>query len=439
MIARLVDFVKHDIWRIRVDKLPRLKSFFVRQFRVIILAVRGFDEDRCKLWASALTFYSLLAIVPVVATIFGIAGGFGFEKKLEYHLLERFQGQERVIEEVITYAHNLLAKTSGGLIAGVGVVILFWSTVKVLGSIENSFNHIWGVKKGRPWGRKFSDYLSFMLISPVLLVISSSMTVFVSSRIELLSAKLSAIGGVETLIMVLLKCAPFLVMWVLFTFVYFWMPNTRVRFGSSLVAGVIAGTVFQLVQWAYVIFQIGVAKYSAIYGSLAALPLFLIWLQISWVIVLFGAEISFARQNVQRYEFEQDCRSVSHSFRMLLSLTMTHLLVKNFCAGEKPSSATHISRALDMPIRLAREILFELTEAEVLTEIKGPEEKQVSYQPARDVAGLTVKYVIDALESQGASTVPIAESEGLTKLKECVSQFGELISKSPANVSLKEI
>jgi len=439
MITKFLDFARNGIWRIRLENISRSKSFFIRQLRIVVLSLRGFDEDRCKLWASALTFYSLLSIVPVVAMLFGIAKGFGFEKRIEQELLEKFQGQEEIISQVIGFAHKLLENTSGGLIAGIGIAFLFWSIIKVLGNIENSFNHIWGIKKGRSWGRKFSDYLSFMLISPLLLVISSSLTVFITSQITLITEKIEAISVVAPLILFLLKFLPYAVIWISFTFIYFWMPNTKVKFSSSVIAGIIAGTIFQITQWIYIAFQIGAARYGAIYGSFAALPLFLIWLQISWLIVLFGAEISFAHQNVETYEFEQDCYTASHSFKILLSLMVTHLLVRNFSRGEKPWDATQISSALDMPIRLVRQILFELAQANILTEIKNDDDPSVFYQPARDVESLTVKYVINALEQHGSADIPIVESSELDKLRQCIKTFDELVENSPDNVSLKNI
>ena len=438
-MSKWVDFVKTGIWRMRLEGISRPKSFLIRQIRIVVLSIRGFDEDRCMLWASALTFYSLLSIVPVMAMLFGLAKGFGYEQRVEKLLLARFEGQEEVITQVIGFANKLLENTSGGLIAGVGVALLFWSVIKVLGNIEKSFNHIWGVKKGRPWGRKFSDYLSFMLISPILLVMSSSLTVFVTSQVALLSKKMEAVSAVAGLLLFLLKFSPFVVIWILFTFIYFWMPNTKVQFRSSLVAGIVAGTIFQVVQWAYVAFQIGVAKYGAIYGSFAALPLFLIWLQISWLIVSLGAEISFAHQNVDTYEFEQDSYSVSQSHKMLLSLMVMHRLVKNFCEGAKGWDAMQISHALDLPIRLVQQILFELAGAGVLVEIKSDDEKDVLYQPGRDVGGLTVKLVMDALQRRGSDAIGIAESGELGKLKECIKTFDGLVQESPANVLLKDI
>jgi membrane protein len=278
-----------------------------------------------------------------------------------------------------------------------------------------------------------------MLIVPVLLVASSSFTVFVTSGITSITERVAALSMLAPLIMFGLKFLPYCVMWVLFTFIYYFIPNTRVNPGSAVLAGVIAGAIFQVTQWGYVTFQIGVAKYNAIYGSFVALPLFLVWMQISWLIVLFGAEISFAHQNVDTYEFEQESSSVSHSFKMLLSLLITHLLVKNFHRGEKSLNGAQISHFLDIPIRLVREILFELTEAGILVELKGEDDKRIFYQPGRDIDAFTIKYVMDALEEHGCIDIPVNESDELVKLRKNLGELGSLLAAAPGNVHLKDI
>jgi membrane protein len=439
MLTKITNFLKTDIWRMSLKNYSRPKSFLIRQLRTVALAVRGFDEDKCKFRASALTFYTLLSIVPVVAMMFGIAKGFGIEKRVEAQLMEKMKGQEEVIKEVIGFANSLLENTKGGLIAGVGIIFLFWAIIKVLSNIENSFNEIWGIKKPRSIGRKFSDYLSVMLICPILLVVAGSMTVVISSQVRLIIAKISFIQSIGPLIFALLKLLPYCTIWIAFTFIFIFMPNTKVKLRSGLLAGIVAGTIFQIVQWAYINFQIGAAKYGAIYGSFAALPLFLLWLQISWLIVLFGAEVSFAHQNVETYEFEQDCLSVSHSYKILLSLLLTHLLVKNFCKGQGPLDETQISHALDIPVRLVREIVYELMESAVISEVKKEENGEAAYQPARDVESLSIKYVIEALEGRGNSAIPVIKSNEVDRLSESLKAFGQAIEKSAANLLLRDV
>jgi len=217
------------------------------------------------------------------------------------------------------------------------------------------------------------------------------------------------------------------------------MPNTKVNFKAGLFGGIIAGTIYQVVQWVYITFQIGVANYGAVYGSFAALPLFLVWLQMSWLIVLLGAEISFAEQNVETYEFEPDCLKVSYSFKQLLALRIAQLVVNEFCEGHPPKTAAEISHELELPIRLANEIIFELTESGVLSEVKINDSQMTAFHPARDPQSFTIENVLEMLNRRGIEDVPIAESRELDKIKECVEAFKKTIQSSPINLTLKEI
>ncbi|HOU36083.1 MAG TPA: YhjD/YihY/BrkB family envelope integrity protein, partial [Candidatus Omnitrophota bacterium] len=420
MIKKALSFIQSDIWRIRSATLPKRKSFLLKQLRIVLLGVRNFDQDKCNLRASALTYYSLLSIVPILAVAFGIAKGFGLEKMLEKVIIERLPGQEEIVSNMIGFSNALLENTKGGLVAGVGVAVLLWTVIKVLGNIEKSFNDIWGIKKMRSMGRRFADYLSIMFICPVLLILASGTTVFVGTQARMLLSKLSFLGAFSGLILFSLEFLPYVVMWVVFTFIYIFMPNTKVRFSSGLLGGIVSGTVYQIVQWIYVYFQVGVGKYNAIYGSFAAIPLFLIWLQMSWRIILFGAEISFAHQNVDTYEFEQESMSASYSFKKLLSLRIVHLLVKNFKQGNNPITAAKISHALEIPIRLVRQITYELGEAGIITVIKEEDEKGGAFQPARDTDVLTIKYVLDSLEHTGTEDIPVSETEDLKKIKKAL-------------------
>jgi len=237
----------------------------------------------------------------------------------------------------------------------------------------------------------------------------------------------------------IIKLLPYAALWLLFTFIYIFMPNTKVNFKSGVLAGIVAGTIYQVLQWAYVNFQVGVAKYNAIYGSFAALPLFLVWLQLSWLIVLFGAEISFAHQNVDTYEFEPDCLKVSYSFKRLLSLAITHFLIKGFSSGDNPPTADVISHALDIPIRLMRQILYELVEAGLISEVKTKEYKDVAYHPSRDIDVFTIKYVTDALEKRGINNIPVAETKTFNELSNSLRELSNILEKSPSNKQLKDL
>jgi membrane protein len=437
--AKIIDFIRVGIWRIRAKDLSRKKYFFIKQLRILLLAIRGFAKDKCSLNASALTFYSILSIVPVVAMAFGIAKGFGFQKLLEKQLLQKFQGQEEVMNRVVAFANSLLENTKGHMIASVGVLFLLWSVINLLSQIERSFNDIWKVKYPRTYGRKFSDYLSIMLISPILFILSSSVTVFIATHITVITQKVALIGMFSPVIFFMLKFIPYGLIWILFIFIYVLMPNTKVNFFSGLIAGVIAGTIYQIAQWAYINFQVGMARYNAIYGSFAALPLFLIWIQLSWLIVLFGAEISFAHQYANTYDFEPDRRSISPAFKKLLSLHISRLIISTFLKADPPLSAINISRTLQIPIRLVQQILYELVEAGILSDTEDKKNKKVSYQPARDINAITINSVIEALEQKGVNNIPIEQTDELKHLSEALKTLNDEIEKSPANCLIKDI
>ncbi len=438
-LQKIIHFLTYDLWRIRLEGVPPKKSFFLKQLRIIVLAFRGFDEDKCTLRASALTLLSMLSVVPAVALVFGIAKGFGMQKLFEKELLEKMKGQEEVVSYIITFANTMLEGAKSGLIAGIGIIALLWLTIMLLGNIEKSFNDIWGIKKARSFGRKLSDYLSILLVAPILFIMSSSITVFITTQITRITQRVELLGPVSPLILFCLKLLPYCVIWLLFTFIYVFMPNTKVRFRSGIVGGIVAGTVYGIIQWAYITFQVGVSRYGTIYGSFAVLPLFMIWLQVSWLILLFGAEIVFAHQNVETYEFEPDSLRVSNSFKRLLALRIAQFCVKNFIRGEEPLTAGEISSSLEIPVRLTNQIIFDLVQCRVLSEIVGKNEKSPLYQPARGADILSINFVIQALDSLGTRDIPMVHSQETQKISESIKEFADIIEKSKANILLKDI
>jgi membrane protein len=438
-ISKVIHFLTVDIWRIQQRDFSRAKWFLIRQLLFLIVAVRGLAEDKIQLRASALSLNTLLAIVPLAAVVFGIAKGFGIEKALEQYLIENLQMHAEVITRVIEFSRSLLENAKGGVIAGIGVILLFWTVIRVLANIERSFNDIWGIERSRSLLRKISDYLAFMLICPFLLVMSSTMTIVISSQVRLIMNKVAFLDILSPAIALGLNLIPLIILWILFTFIYIFMPNTRVKLRFAAVAGLITAVLFQFFQLLYINAQIWIAKYNAIYGSFAALPLFLIWLQMSWLIVLLGAELSFAGQNVEMYKFEQQYQKASHSFKKLLSLRIAHVLVQNFSRAQEPWGETQIAHALEIPIRLVRELLHDLRAAGVVSQVQLDDERMVAYQPARNPEEITVQYVIDALERRGIDDIPVAESKELKRLAACLRNFHSLIVRSPSNKRLQDI
>jgi membrane protein len=432
-IFTTLDFLKTDIWVLPVKDLSRTKSFFVRTLKVLLMTIRGFQDDHCPVKASALTFYSLLSIVPIIAMIFGIAKGFGFDKRLQIQLMEKFSGQEAVLHKVFEFSDSLLQKTRGGIVAGIGVALLFWSVINVLGYIERSFNDIWKVEKHRSFGRKSSDYLSVVMVCPLLFVMASSLTVTMAGKVRYVAEIVSRLGVPPGPILLLLGIIPYCLIWALFSFIYIYMPNTKVHFRSGLIAAVVTGTAYQAFQWLYIAFQVGVTRANAIYGSFAALPLFLSWLQISWMIVLFGSELSHAVQNVHTYGGPADPGKVSPYNRKLLSLLIARVAIQKFSKGEKPLTAPAVADVLGMPAHLVRQLLSDLSAGGVFSVTLLEDYEEAAYQPARDIHTITITTVLDALERIGSVDLVFPLTEEFRAVSTTLEALGTTMDTSPAN------
>jgi len=442
MISQSVQFFNTGIWEIRLKNLHPVKAFGIRYLRVILLASQGFLKDHCQKTASVLTYYSLLNIVPVVAVAFAIAKGFGLEKLIEKQILQmadKANWQADITTQIISFSHKLLEQARGGLIAGIGVVLLFWTVISILGKIEESLNNICEVKKSRTIVRKFSDYMAMMVFAPFLLIVSSSATVLVASQVKGIINKISLLGVFSPVIFFLLNLLPYVSIWVLLTMVYIVMPNTKIPIRSGILGGIAAGTITQIVQWLYIKFQIGAASYGAIYGSFAALPLFLAMLQISWMVVLFGAEIVHANQHYETFGFHPDYIRISASSKKLLMLRIFHLLIKKFSLGEKPLTDHQIGYTLEIPIRLVRQLLHELTDVGLVVETAKGVKGEVAFQPGRTIENITMKFAMDEYEKYGSTHIPENQSDEGEKISEYLKEISESIEKLPANIRLREI
>ena len=427
------------IWNTPLSELSRRKSYIFKQLRIIVLAVRGFLNDKVQLRASALTFYSLLSVIPVAAIVFAIAKGFGLDQTLQDLIIKKSGSEQEVLSWLLQKARIAIEKTRGDYIAGIGMIILFWSVMSLLNHIESSFNHIWQISSSRPWYRKFTDYLTIMLIAPVFIILSSGITGFQVTTLPDYMNNAPILDFFKPVISFLVKFAPYFLSWVALTVLYIIMPNAKVKFMPALISGLIAGTILQGIQWLYIDLQFGISKLNAIYGSFAAVPLFIIWLQTSWTVVLLGAEISFANQNLSRYEMESEALNISTYQKRALILMIMHMIIRNFMLGEKPISAEYIAVNLKIPVRLARDILQDLSGANLVSIIHENEEKERLYQPALDVNRLTVSYVFSRLDKKGVEQIMVIRNKDYEKIISMLEKFDKLIAKSDANILIKDL
>jgi membrane protein len=441
-VSWILDQIKRlndAIWNTPLSEISKGKTFVFKQLRIIVLAARGFSNDKVNLRASALTFYSLLSVIPIAAISFAIAKGFGLDQILEKWLTNNLQSEKDVLVWLLENASNAIKNTRGGYMAGVGVIILFWSVMALLNHIESSFNHIWQIRSSRPWYRKFTDYLTIMLIAPIFIILSSGITLFISTKLPDYMNSAPILDFFKPVISFLVKFTPYFLSWITLTMLFIVMPNAKVKFIPALVAGIISGTILQGLQWLYIDLQFGITKLGYIYGSFAAVPLFIIWMQSSWIVVLLGAEISFANQNLARYELESEALYISNYQKRALVLMILHMIIRNFMLGDKPISASYIAANLKIPVRLARDILQDLNSVNIVSAIHENDEKERLYQPAIDINRLTVSFVFSRLDKRGVAQIMVIRNKDYEKIISMLEKFDKLVAKSDSNILIKDL
>jgi membrane protein len=398
-IDKVKEFFAETIWDQELDKSSVILRPFVELVRMLTFTFHKFVFDKSLVKASALTYYTLLSIVPLLALSLAIAKGFGLDQLLEEQLRRNVMTVGPSTEKIFEFARNMILHVKGGLFTGLGIALLIWAVIKGLGRIELSFNSIWEIKKQRSFGRKFSDYLSVMLLLPIFMIIVGSLNVFLGTGMKTLESEYSAIEMISPVLLNFLKTLPYVIIWILFIFLYIFIPNTKVKFKAAFISGLIAGTLFQLLQWGYIRFQIGVSAYNAIYGSLAALPLLLIWLQLSWSIVLWGAELSFYIQNRIKIGGLTEYVSNSIMSERILAIAVLHKIVDLFKNGDSAMSVYQLAKHLNLKYSDVKRSQEQLQECGLISEINKLGRKV--YQPAFDIRLLTLAKVIDSLEKCG--------------------------------------
>lgn len=430
-------FINSEIWK--STETEGWKGFRLRILKIIIITAREFKKDDIVLQASALTYLTILSIVPVVAMIFGISKGFGIENLIRKELDNMFLGQEVVKETIFDFAHNLLANAKGGLIIGVSIVVLFFTVMKLLNNIEVVFNSIWGKQKGRILVRKFTDYLALIVISPVLIILSSGVTIFVQNQLQVIGQNGEMQALVTPVAAFFVQLSSYVLIWLLFTMIYVIMPNTKVKFINGLIAGVIAGTLFQLVQKGFITFSFLMGNYGAVYGGLAVLPLFFIFCQLSWVIVCIGGELSFAIQKVDEYIPDEKDIKFSIAEKNKIALLIVHAIVKAFGNDEKPWTKRALSIHLEIPHRFVSNAVNRLVNAGVLVRSLSDEGVNYVYLPALDINQIDISLVFKRLGEEGDCNLHNSNVMAITAIEESLTKLSADLKKSKGNKLLKDI
>ena len=408
-----------------ISRIPGL-GWTVRPLKLIIYTLEGLMAHGTMDMSAALTFYTLISLVPVLALVFAVVKSFGLAESLVENLYTLLPQMPEVVDYIVDFANKALARTRGGVMATVSLVTLFWAVIRMFESIEANFNKIWEVKSTRNMVRKYCDYITVVIIAPLLWIVATSMGGYAR---ELL--------GVEGTVWMQLgtKALSLLVVWAMFAFVYLVLPNTKVRLRSAIMAGVIAGTCFLVFQAMYVYLLKWMTSYNAIYGSFAALPLFMLWLQTSWSILLIGCELSFALQNEKRFDEERMLPSLSRDVSHKLMLAIVAVVVRAFRGGEGAVPMIAIREALSLPTRIASKLISTLVAAGVLNEVRCEEEEyDVAYAPARDITTLRVCDVLHAVDDYvDGPTEELCHAAEARRAAECVEGLKVAACKDDSN------
>lgn len=372
------------------------KSIIVRLIKTLNLSVRTFLNSELQSKAAALTYNIVLSIVPLMALLFAIGRGFGLQDILEKQMFEYFPAQHEAIKWAFGFVDSYLKQASGGIFVGVGIIFLFWSLISLLGAIEKNFNSIWGQRVNRSLFRKITDYTAVVVLIPVLIICSSGLSIFMSNsiqgffKIEILSIWLSR----------LLDLSPLVLTCLAFTLSFYIIPNTKVKFKYAAISGIISGVAFQILQYLFVSGQMYVSKYNAIYGSFAFLPLLLIWLQLSWLIALFGCALTYASQNVFRLNFAEEYSDISIRSRQYLITVVMAVCVQRFSKGDTPLTIEQISELYNLPIPHVTMTVEKLHRVGLVNDVVVSKDS-IAIAPALDCHNLTIGRLLKIMSNVG--------------------------------------
>ena len=406
--------------------------------KTVNLSVRSFMDKNLQQKAAALTFSTMLALVPTLAMIFFFFFGFGFQNLIESEVFNFVPVQKEALTNVFTFVDSYLAQSSEGIFVGVGILFLMWTLVSLLSGVEDTFNHIWGVNKGRNFYRKVTDYIAIFLIIPVLIICANGIKIFMLT----VSSDTFLSPVVETL----LDIAPSILTWLLFTLTFVLIPYTKVRLKYAIVSGFLCGMVFQLLQWLMISGQIYVSKYNAIYGSFAFLPLLLIWIHLSWLVCLSGVVLTYSSQNIFKFNFRDNINEISERYLTDVTIVVLAIIAKRFSQAKSPYTKLDITERYNIPIRLVGAVIDKLVDVKLVTGVTGKEDRVTAYQPAFDLERMTLKLVKERLHNSGKSgfipSLDIKFGKMIDVIHTCnVDNVNDnyLIKNLPVNFNEKEI
>ena len=434
-LNQIKTFLLEDIWRVTDDEVSKKKGMLYNAIKIATLSVKEFTERRVVNKASALTYSTLLAIIPILALLFAIARGFGFSNLLEDQFRNGLGGQAQTAETILSFIDSYLSHAKSGIFIGVGLIMLFYTVLLLTHNMERTFNSIWQVKKPRSLYRKMTDYFSMMLLLPLLIMLSSGISIFMSTFLK----NMEEFFLLAPVIKFLVRLTPYVLTLGMFTALYIIMPNTKVKLKFAIVPGILAGSAFQAFQYLYIGSQIWVSRYNAIYGSFAAIPMFLLWTQISWSICLYGAQLCYVAQNLRNFSFSKETENISRRYHDFLCILIMSLICKRFQTEESPYTAESLSDEHKIPIRLTTTILYELQDLHMIyeTPVEG-EDEEMAYLPSVDINQMNVAMLLSRLDKEGSEAFKIDRSQ-YTNTWDALAKARESYYKETSSILLKDL
>lgn len=490
-VMDLVHFLSYDIWRLNPEAMSNKKNILFNAIKTVMLTVRNVQELNIAASARSLTYRTLLSIVPLLAVIFAIARGFGIENIMQSSIFNLMTGERSEAEmtriappsddtlviaqerfgtngmdiggEVLESSgetllpgeatagdrtrefldllfqiinNSLEEAKGGGVFAGIGILLFLYTILLLFNDIENNFNKIWQVSRGRSIPRKVTDYLALVLFMPLFFILINALNIISYPQND----TLKIIYILYPFIPRLLDIVPFVLIILLFTALYKFLPNTKVKFQNALIAGVVAGIAFQFFQMLYLSGQLWITRYNAIYGTFAAIPLMLLWIQFSWFIALIGAEISYAAQNVGKFSFEKETRNISRRYKDFFTLVIVTEIVRRFAKELPPLTADQLSERCQVPSRLTHIILDDLFEVNVISPTPSlNDERVIAFQPAVDINLITVNYLMAKLDARGSEDFLIDTEDEFQSHWEVLLESRSCMYDSKTDLLLKDL
>ena len=399
-LQKIINFLRFDIWRLTTaDISGKGKRLGLRALRTVVLVVKGFTSKNLNVIANSLTYSLVFAIIPVLALVLAVAKGFGAADVIQEQLNRTILGETDLVPTIMPMVERYLETAQGGLFIGIGLLILLWAIYSFFRSVESAFNDIWNVQQSRSIIRQLTTYIAVLFLVPVLIIVTSGMSVLVNSTV--LSA-LHNIALFAELKKSLVRPLQFVLCWVLFSGMYAAIPNTKVHFFSAVIPGVLFGTLFQLLQMLSVNIIVFLSRTSIVYGAFATIPILLIWLQWTCLLILIGAEMSFAIQNNELFEYEHDLQRMSRRYKDFITLYLLSVIIHRFEHDETPLTAHELAAQNNIPARLVNQLLSRLVETHLLREIYVENKEERTYQPALDTHLITIGMVFDRIDQQGS-------------------------------------